>query len=385
MKSSVTNITKFYVWKFLEGFEFIYAIKIIYLVSIGITVSQLALFASITAVTSILFEIPTGFIADKFSRKLAISLGFLSQSLAFLVIAFVSNFYTLIPVAVLLGLGAAFISGSDVSLIFDELKTDRKGGDYLKVSSHGTSVKTVSGAIATFLGPLLFVVNHQLPFILTSIVYFVLALFVLTIKERKSSHEVQRVVRIFDGIKNVLQFKPILLIALIDALLLIFVNIFYNILYFPKITSLGFPILYLGVLDAINLILMTGMLTILPKLNFKKDKTAIVVYSLLAACVFIVFSNVYNLLPAVIFGVAFDLIWAARLHIIPTITNRFFASVDRAVSLSSISFVSKLGAALLLPITVAIFNISYWFTLVPLALVCLLLYKYPNYQKENNR
>jgi MFS family permease len=375
-----SNITKFYIWKALEGCKFIYAIRVIYLIGKGITAPQLALSASMAMVTSIALEIPTGFIADRFSRKLSVSLGFAAQGLSFLTLIYAHDLITLIPASVLLGLGSSLLSGSAASLLFDELKQDNHQATFLRISSRGTSVATISGAMATFVGPLIFVAHRELPFILTGAVYMFLALFVLTITEPSPSRRGRRSLALLDGIHNVLHLRPILLITLIDALLLIFSNIFYNVLYFPKINALGFPTRYLGALDAFNLLLMAGMLVLLPRLCFKSDKTTVIFYTMLPAVVFVMFGNSAALFPAVLFGVSFDLAYAARLHVIPSITNQFLSSENRALSLSSMSFVSKLAAAILLPIATLIFTSSYWYTIVPVVLIALLLMLYPSHK-----
>lgn len=372
-----SNITKYYIVQFFTGFYFIFPIQAIFLLSKGITLEQLALAASITLLTLTLFEIPTGFVADKYSRKLSTSLGLTCQSLAYIAMAYVTNFNSYIPVAFLLGLGAAFLSGSLGSLIYDELISQNSEADLVKISSKAHIFGISSSVFATFIGPILFGIQSQIPFILTGLFLLLMAGYVLTFSEGKKSHEVEKEIKILDGVKKVFLIKPILIITLIEILLLVFVFIFYEVMYNQKINNLGLPIKYLGVLDSANLLLSIGMLAILPRIQIKNDKLSLIIYTIATGVLFVIFCNTNNLIRAVLFGVAFDIVWAARNHVIPVITNKYFESHDRALSTSSMSFVSGLGAAILIPVAMSIFVKNYWYTLIPLGLILVLLYLYP--------
>ncbi len=380
MKIPSPNIVKYYIWRFVNGFYFIYALQAIYLLSKGITILQLGLFASATTLCITALEIPTGFIADKFSRRLSVSLGFFTSGIAFIGLIFVSNMYGLFLISFLMGLAGALKSGATESLIYDELKFSAKESDYLKVSSRGTTLGTIAGALASLVGPVLYVINASIPFILTAVPHLFLGFYILSFDEQKISQEVSREVKIFDGVKAIIKNKSVSLLLLMDIVLLTIVIIFYQTLYSPKITDLGLDIKYLGVLDMVILGLMSALLIILPKLMFKNNNINLVIYTLLPIIFFMFFGLTNILFVAIIFGVVFDLAWTARRHIIPTILNPYFSSKDRALSLSSVSFVTSLGAALFVPIALAIFKISYLFTLVPILVVVLLLFFYSRKQ-----
>jgi len=372
------NIKKYYGWQLISGFFFIYAIQAIYLLSKGITASELAIFASATAISSTILEIPTGYIADRFSRKLSISLGFIFQGLSYFALIFVHELKTLLPLAVLIGLGSSMLSGSVESLLYDLLKSDNDQSSYLKVSSKGSAVRAITGAIATFVGPLLYMLNHELPFILTGTIFFVLSLYILTIKEKRYSEEIRRNIGILDGIKGIIKNKSLLIITLVDMILFIVVNLFYQVLNFPKLAELGFPIELLGGLDVVNLIFASIILISIPRLIFKNHKHTLMAYSFATMVAFVFFYLSSSLSYVVIVMVTFDLIWTARRHIIPVITNEFYDSSVRATSISSMSFISNLGASILVPFAFNLFTKNALFTLIPLVLITALLCYYPN-------
>src|SRR5581483_6895505 len=372
------NLLKYYLLRLLSGLIFTYVIQVIYLLSRGITVSQLALYASLTIILSTLFEIPTGYIADKFGRKYSVALSYLCSSLAFVALIFVQAFTLLIGVSFLNGLSRALESGALESLMYEEVQSSGAENDFLKVTSRGSNIAIIAAAGASFVSPSLYLLNPSIPFILSGVSNLVMAVLILLFDEKQRAHEVLRNIRVIDGIRNVVRIRPILLIVLIDLLLLIFVNVYYQISFFPKITALGLDIRLLGVVDVVTLGITSVILLWLPRLRWKNEKTWLVVFSLAAGIVFVIFGLSTTLWAALVFGVLFDPMWHLRAHVIPTITNKYFESSSRALSLSSMSFISNLGAALLLPVAIQFFDWSYLFSLVPLGLIGVLLAVYPN-------
>lgn len=375
------KLAKYYVLRFLSGFIFTYVIQAIFLLSRGITISQLALFGSLTIIFSTFFELPTGFIADKFGRKYSVSLSYLFNTLALILIIFVHDFNLLIMVAFLKGLGSALESGALESLVYEEVVGGDKKDNFLKVTTTGTNIAIIAGVITTFTGPLLYLVNPIIPFILSAIIYGIMTIFILFFNEVRNSNEVSRNIRIIDGVKTIVKIKPILTIVMIDLLLRIFVNIYYQVLFIPKINGLGMPVKYLGIVDVLTLGFTSLLLLFISKITWKRDIINLTVYTLAVGVIFVIFGISRTLVPALIFGMLFDPVWNIRRHVIPTITNKYFESRNRSLNISSMSFISNLGAAIIAPFAIVLFNNSYYYSLIPLALIFLLIFFYYDQQK----
>jgi hypothetical protein len=209
-----------------------------------------------------------------------------------------------------------------------------------------------------------------------------MAIIILFFQEKRVSHELTRNIKVLDGIKNIIKVRPILFIVLIDLLLLVFVNIYYQVLFFPKISSLGLEVKYFGIMDVLTLGMTSLFLILVRKITIKSDKFRLLIYSLIPGVVFVIFGLSNTLVVAVVFGMLFDPVWHIRRHIIPTITNKYFASHNRSLNISSMSFVSNMGAAILLPISISLFNKSYLFSFIPLVLIITLLAFYPGKSKN---
>jgi MFS family permease len=384
VKHPFSNIAKFYAWSCLSGINLLYPIQAIYLLSKGFSASQLALFASMTAICSTLLELPTGYIADRFSRKVSVALGFLCASIAYSGLAIVQTIFGLFFVSLFLGLNNALKSGAAESLIFDELKRLKQEADYLHITTRGSVFTQIAAAGASVTGPVLFAANATLPFLVNAAVNLFLMFFVLSFNETTPPDAGVRQLNLFDGIRKVFNLKTIRIILYLDMLLLVFVNIFYQVLYFPKLNQLGVPVQYLGLLDVVTLICMTGMLLILPRMVFKKDYANLLVYTVTTVGIFIVFGMTRQLLIAIVFGGLFDLAWSARKHIVGALTNTYLASEDRALSLSSISFLSNSVAALLVPLLMYLLTINFLFSCIPAALIGGLLIWY-GYTQQTER
>jgi len=376
MKRPFSNIAKFYTWSCLSGINLLYPIQAVYLLSKGFSATELALFASMTAICSTLLELPTGYVADRFSRKVSVALAFLCAAIAYVELAFVQTIFGLFFVSLFLGLNNALKSGAAEALLFDELKQLKQESDYLQITVRGNMFAQISAAGASVTGPVLFAVSATLPFLVNAAVNVLLVFIVLMFKETAPPDSSAHKLNLYDGIRTVFRVKPILIITCIDMLLLVFVNIFYQVLYFPKINQLGVPVQYLGVLDTVAVLCTLGMLVVLPRMVFKKDWTNLLVYTLTTVAIFLIFGFTTQLVVAIVFGGLFDLASTARKHIVGALTNTYFASENRALSLSSMSFLSSAVAALLVPVAMYLLTLNFLFSCIPAALIVVLLILY---------
>ncbi|HEX5937568.1 MAG TPA: MFS transporter [Actinomycetota bacterium] len=99
------------------------------ILELGLDPLQLVLMGTVLEVTYLVFEIPTGIVADAVSRKRSVVIGFLGTGVAFLVLAsadsgFASPFAIAAISQGLWGVSATLISGADVAWLTDEVGED---------------------------------------------------------------------------------------------------------------------------------------------------------------------------------------------------------------------------------------------------------------------
>ena len=147
------NVRKFYIYRFIKGgSNYVWLpVALLYFVDRGISVTQFMLMWSLFSITVLAFEIPTGVLADRLSRKWSMVAGAVVATLALLVFLTTSNFALLALGHVMFGLGNALTSGADSALLYDSLKATGRENSFRRVI--GTALTwQLSGQVA---GPLI--------------------------------------------------------------------------------------------------------------------------------------------------------------------------------------------------------------------------------------
>lgn len=121
----------------LQFFSALYFIKIIhtlYYQNKGISLAYLGIILGSYQLSKIIFEIPTGIIADKYGRRISIAIGFICMQIFLILTLFSNRFGIFIIAAIFQGIGATFISGADAALLIDTLIEEKKEEDISKYS-----------------------------------------------------------------------------------------------------------------------------------------------------------------------------------------------------------------------------------------------------------
>ncbi len=115
----------------------------------GLTPVQLILVGTTLEVSAIVFEVPTGIVADVYSRKLSIIIGYLLMGLGFLIEGFFPSFLPILLAQVIWGLGYTFTSGATQAWITDEIGEDDANKLFLRATQVGlfASLLGMGGAI----------------------------------------------------------------------------------------------------------------------------------------------------------------------------------------------------------------------------------------------
>jgi DHA3 family tetracycline resistance protein-like MFS transporter len=94
---------------------------------LGFTPLQLVLAGTALEVSAFLFEVPTGAVADVFSRRLSLIIGYVIMGLGFALMGLSSSFILSFAAQVLWGLGWTFTSGALDAWLVDEVGEDASG------------------------------------------------------------------------------------------------------------------------------------------------------------------------------------------------------------------------------------------------------------------
>jgi len=156
-KGELKLLWPFYLVYLLFGLSaVILPFMIIYFQDLGLNYLQLSIVAIATGLGIVVFEVPTGVVADIFSRKYSVIIGFFLTGLTVILVPFTSNFYLLVILMFFSGAGMSFISGAEEAWVIDNLsaykRDDLKQEFFLKMQitmAFGLILAPIIGAIIT--------------------------------------------------------------------------------------------------------------------------------------------------------------------------------------------------------------------------------------------
>jgi DHA3 family tetracycline resistance protein-like MFS transporter len=127
----------------------IFTVNMIYQVTVvGLNPLQLVLVGTTLEATAFIFEIPTGVVADVFSRRLSVTIGYLLIGLGFLVEGLFPFFATVLLAQVIWGFGYTFTSGALEAWLSDEIGEASAGRGFLR-AAQVIQLTTLAGIVVS--------------------------------------------------------------------------------------------------------------------------------------------------------------------------------------------------------------------------------------------
>ena len=134
-------------------FPMIFVASSLYQVTVaGLTPLQLVLVGTALEISAFVFEIPTGIVADIYSRRLSIIIGYLLMGLGFLIEGFFPAFLPILLAQVVWGLGYTFTSGASEAWISDEIGEEKANSLFLRATSVGLYASLLGIGLAALVG-----------------------------------------------------------------------------------------------------------------------------------------------------------------------------------------------------------------------------------------
>lgn len=253
----------------VDGFLFhldstVYSIFLI--IQVGLDPLQLVLMGTILEVSYLLFEVPTGIVADTVSRKWSIVIGYVGTGIAFVMLGSADSFGVAALSQVLYGVSATFVSGADVAWLTDEVGEDAARPLYVRSEQffNGGALVGIAGSVA------LASIALRLPILVCGLGYAVLGLalaFGMTETRRptrdagaKLRHSMRVTLR--DAVRQVRAHHVLLLILATAALHGASTEGWDRLSDLQLLRGIGLPslgdlepIVWFGILDGVGLVL----------------------------------------------------------------------------------------------------------------------------------
>lgn len=181
------RVNALWVYLLLEGasallFNLIVTIYVVYYATtVGLDPLQIVLVGTTFEATIFLFEIPTGVIADAYSRRVSIIAGVFLTGIGLLTEGLFPTFGAILIAEVVAGIGATLMSGATEAWISDEIGEAQAAQAFIRAAQ----VRNLAGIAGIILSVVLASVQLNLPFVAAGALFVLLAgLLLLVMPER---------------------------------------------------------------------------------------------------------------------------------------------------------------------------------------------------------
>ncbi len=168
---------------------------------VGLNPFQLLLVGAVLEGSVLITEVPTGIVADAFSRRRSVIIGYAILAIGFLVWASVPNLWMILIAQVFWALGFTFTSGAQEAWIADEVGDDSVGAVFLRSAQIGQ----LAAFLGIFVGVSLAIVDLQIPFFVSGILFLFLSGFLFVFMAERNFKPAGSVDGVFGGIKVTLR------------------------------------------------------------------------------------------------------------------------------------------------------------------------------------
>lgn len=149
------NILLDYLHTFIANLNMQSSIWVLYLAYCGMNLAQIGLLEGVYHITSMIFEIPSGAIADLLGRKKSMIVSKTCIAVSCLIMLYSRSFWLFALSFFIQALGNNFNSGSEEALVYDSMKAVGEEEKYITVNGRLNILIEVAQGIATVAGGIL--------------------------------------------------------------------------------------------------------------------------------------------------------------------------------------------------------------------------------------
>jgi len=121
---------------------------VLYWQSHGLQMKDIFILQVIYSIAVVIFEVPTGYFADRFGHRTSVILGCICGTLGFFFYFAIPSYLGFILAELTLAVGTSFMSGARDALLYDTLEVAKKELQYTKIQGRQSALGNVSEAIA---------------------------------------------------------------------------------------------------------------------------------------------------------------------------------------------------------------------------------------------
>ena len=250
-------------------FALFFTVQLIYQVTVvDLDPFQMVLVGTVLEVTCFLFEVPTGVVADVYSRRLSILIGISLIGCAYALEGGIAAFWAALGGQVFWGVGYTFTSGATQAWISDEIGEAAAGPVFLR----GAQMRLLGILIGTLCSVGLGVFNIQLPMVLAGAGMLALAGVLLLVMPERHMHSTPpaarstygRMKETAQGATRLAMARPVAKVIIAISLIVGLASEAFDRLHvpsvidrfaFPTLFGVGSPVLWFGLSGVIGTLL----------------------------------------------------------------------------------------------------------------------------------
>jgi len=227
------NVKMLYIYKFIGQCLPIYAFYAILFMERGKSYADVAVLIALWSAFTIVFEMPAGILADKWNRRNMLAIAAVLQGVCFVIWFFSHTFFMFALGFAVWAIAGAFTSGTEESLIYDNLKSDGREEEFTKVYGKAqfyANIGTIVGILPA--GLIAFFISVEAVVLISIAISFVNVVFALQIREKNyyAEQAIKKTTGAFETFKQAGAFIKGSSIALTAILFLVFFTSFGNYL-----------------------------------------------------------------------------------------------------------------------------------------------------------
>ncbi|MEO8475669.1 MAG: MFS transporter [Actinomycetota bacterium] len=273
--------TVYLIYETAGGFMFrlmatVYTVFVV--VRLNPTPFQLLLLGTVLEGTYLVFELPTGVVADTFGRRVSVVIGVVGTGVAFIVLGFAGTYSMAVVSQVLFGIFATFTSGADVAWLTDEIGEEAARPLYLRAEQWYHVGALVAIAVSVALAS----IDLRLPVITSGVGFLGLGVFLafamreegFNRRERPEGEAIHRSLAgtLKEGVRVVRGHPVLWLIIGTAAIHGASTEGFDRLSDFHLLKDIGLPaigglnrVVWFGILDGVGMLLGLGALSIVKR------------------------------------------------------------------------------------------------------------------------
>jgi len=341
----------------LSAMFFDRALWIIYIIERGLSTVEIGIIESFLHFSILIFEIPTGIIADIFGRKFSLIISRLIIAVYAIGMIFVNSFTLFSLLFILLGLSEALASGADTALLYDNA-TSQEQRQFTKTNGLYNIFISAGTIIGMFIGGVLKNISWELIYISLAAIQIISIIPLLKIKEiyhetsKNRKYKFNLKIAITDiciFTKNVFADQTFLIFILATIIFTAPINALY--LFSPIwLKQLGFSesiISYVFAFDAlISMIIFMNAHKIEKTFGLNK----LIIFPAFIATPCLLLLPYANTICVIILFIAINSMSSLIYLLSSKVVNKQINSKQRATILSSISFMQSIVIMILFPL-----------------------------------